>query len=100
MELKRGDSDVAVLLEQPGLPATVNQPGQITFEHDGELPQRGVLSAQVPWVVHALWPAVKLIERNRRRATLSLRIYGGGIYEGGHPPRIDHGPVSRFRSMQ
>jgi hypothetical protein len=29
------DPDLAVLLEQPGLPATVNQFGQITFQHDG-----------------------------------------------------------------
>jgi hypothetical protein len=35
MEHQRGDSDVAVLLEQPGLPATVNQLGKITFQHDG-----------------------------------------------------------------
>src|SRR5713101_3142447 len=35
VEHQRGDSDVAVLLDQPGLPATVNQLGQITFQHDG-----------------------------------------------------------------
>jgi hypothetical protein len=35
VEHQRGDSDVAVLLEQPGLPAMVNQLGEITFQHDG-----------------------------------------------------------------
>jgi hypothetical protein len=35
VEHHRDVSDVAVLLEQPGLPATVNQLGKITFQHDG-----------------------------------------------------------------
>ncbi len=35
VENQRGDSDVAVLLEQPGLPATINQLRKITFQHDG-----------------------------------------------------------------
>jgi len=35
VEHQGGDSDVAVLLEQAGLPAAVNQLGQITFQHDG-----------------------------------------------------------------
>jgi hypothetical protein len=32
------DPDLAVLFEQPTLPATVNQLGQVTFQHDGAAP--------------------------------------------------------------
>ena len=38
VEHESGDSNVPALFEQPSLPATVNQLGQITFEHDRTAP--------------------------------------------------------------
>jgi putative transposase len=38
VEHQRSNADIAVLLEEPRLPAAVNKPGQITFEHDGAAP--------------------------------------------------------------
>ena len=38
VEHQRGHSHVAVFLEQPGLPATINQLGKITFQHYSATP--------------------------------------------------------------
>jgi len=38
MEDQVTDPDFGGFLEQPGLPATVNQLGQVTFQHDGTAP--------------------------------------------------------------
>jgi hypothetical protein len=38
VEDERSNVDIAVLLEQPRLPAAVNQFGQVTFEHDSAAP--------------------------------------------------------------